>query len=47
MENSEELIASRMNVNLIDIDIDFIKHNMDTFYKTVDQEVLEKIKSKN
>jgi hypothetical protein len=34
MENSEELIASRMNVNLIDIDIDFIKQNMDTFYKT-------------
>ncbi|SIT24396.1 CatB-related O-acetyltransferase [Chryseobacterium gambrini] len=43
----EELIESRMNVNLIDFNIDFIKQNMDTFYKKIDQEVLEKIKSKN
>lgn len=43
----EELIASRMNVNLIDFNIDFIKQNLDTFYKKIDQEVLEKIKSKN
>ncbi len=43
----EEPIASRMNVNLIDFNIDFIKQNMDTFYKKIDQQVLEKIKSKN
>lgn len=36
-----------MNVNLIDFNIDFIKQNMDTFYKKIDQQVLEKIKSKN
>lgn len=43
----EELIASRMNVNLIDFNIDFIKQNMDTFYKKIDQQTLEKINSKN
>ncbi|WP_336732950.1 CatB-related O-acetyltransferase [Chryseobacterium sp. VD8] len=43
----EELIPSRMHVDITDINIDFIKQNMDIFYKKIDQEVLEKIKSKN
>ncbi len=43
----EELIASRMDIDLTEMSTDFFKQNMDLFYKKLDRDVLEEIKNKN